>query len=394
MSMADDHTLRSYRSNDPYQPAEPARPSEPSGGGDPLAELARLIGQRDPFAEFGRSNARQGYRQPQEMPDPTCAAGRVATGAGAPVRSRGRRVQRTMRRMRRAKNTPRSPRRAAMTRRRSRPTIKTGTTTTGSTTLSNMAIGCRQATGPTLIIKTTSRSSRTTTKCMTMRRTRAAAAVLSPPSSSSDARCWVRRAPTRTGAIPARRVPPSRHPSSLLTIRARPRSFPRRPAIRNRARRSRIGWRLGKRSSSYPSRRSRSRSRILARKPPPRAPRSRLRRARPGSAAQPSGAANGSSEPKKVRTVTIRPDGTDVSGRPVGVPPPAAPTPGTAGTTASPRTATTPPAPRAAPQAGEAAAPGAPADCGATTFCRGRRERIRGAALLAEDRERGPVLLP
>ena len=61
-----------------------------------------------------------------------------------------------------------------------------------------------------------------------------------------------------------------------------------------------------------------------------------------GSAAQPSGAANGSSEPKKVRTVTIRPDGTDVSGRPVGVPPPAASTPGTAGTTASPRTATTP----------------------------------------------------
>ena len=67
MSMADDHTLRSYRPNDPYQP-EPARPSEQPGGGDPLAELARLIGQRDPFAEFGRSNARQGNRPAPDVP--------------------------------------------------------------------------------------------------------------------------------------------------------------------------------------------------------------------------------------------------------------------------------------------------------------------------------------
>jgi hypothetical protein len=67
MSMADDHTLRSYRPNDPYQP-EPARPSEPAGGGDPLAELARLIGQRDPFAEFGRSNARQVNRPAPDVP--------------------------------------------------------------------------------------------------------------------------------------------------------------------------------------------------------------------------------------------------------------------------------------------------------------------------------------
>jgi hypothetical protein len=66
--MADDHTLRSYRSNDRYQPAEPSRPSEKAGGGDPLAELARLIGQRDPFAEFGRSNARQGQRPAPDVP--------------------------------------------------------------------------------------------------------------------------------------------------------------------------------------------------------------------------------------------------------------------------------------------------------------------------------------
>ena len=68
MSMADDHTLRSYRSNDRYQPAEPSRSSEQAGGGDPLAELARLIGQRDPFAEFGRSNARQGQRPAPDVP--------------------------------------------------------------------------------------------------------------------------------------------------------------------------------------------------------------------------------------------------------------------------------------------------------------------------------------
>jgi hypothetical protein len=66
--MADDHTLRSYRSDDRYQPAEPLQPSEQAGGGDPLAELARLIGQRDPFAEFGRSNARQGQRPAPDVP--------------------------------------------------------------------------------------------------------------------------------------------------------------------------------------------------------------------------------------------------------------------------------------------------------------------------------------
>src|SRR5215475_14303470 len=70
LSMADNG--RSYRSNDPYRrAAEPPRPSEPAGG-DPLAELARLIGQSDPFAEFGRSNSRQAAsaRQPAPRPAP------------------------------------------------------------------------------------------------------------------------------------------------------------------------------------------------------------------------------------------------------------------------------------------------------------------------------------
>src|SRR5439155_6212988 len=58
MSMADDNSLRTYRSNDPYRRGsaaadEDAR-SQPS---DPLAELARLIGQSDPFSGFARNNA-------------------------------------------------------------------------------------------------------------------------------------------------------------------------------------------------------------------------------------------------------------------------------------------------------------------------------------------------
>ena len=51
--MADDLIQRPYRSNDTIARAS----SKPAGnaGGDPLAELARLIGQNDPFAEFGRT---------------------------------------------------------------------------------------------------------------------------------------------------------------------------------------------------------------------------------------------------------------------------------------------------------------------------------------------------
>jgi hypothetical protein len=65
MSMADDHTLGSYRStNDSHRRAsEPARANEQTGRDDPLAELARLIGRSDPFAEFGRTSARAAGRQ-------------------------------------------------------------------------------------------------------------------------------------------------------------------------------------------------------------------------------------------------------------------------------------------------------------------------------------------
>jgi hypothetical protein len=50
--MADDLPQRPYRSALPPTRG-PAAPSAPAGN-DPLAELARLIGQNDPFAEFGR----------------------------------------------------------------------------------------------------------------------------------------------------------------------------------------------------------------------------------------------------------------------------------------------------------------------------------------------------
>ena len=59
--MADDPTQRPYRSNETLARATPARPqSSPQGGSsgsDPLAELARLIGQNDPFAEYGRDTS-------------------------------------------------------------------------------------------------------------------------------------------------------------------------------------------------------------------------------------------------------------------------------------------------------------------------------------------------
>jgi sporulation related protein len=52
--MADDQFQRPYRASEP-----PVRGAAKTPGSDPLAELARLIGQTDPFAEFGRESARR-----------------------------------------------------------------------------------------------------------------------------------------------------------------------------------------------------------------------------------------------------------------------------------------------------------------------------------------------
>src|SRR3954462_12678487 len=51
-----------------------ARDAPAKGDGDPLAELARLIGQTDPFSNFGRANQpmppRQADPYPPQEPEP------------------------------------------------------------------------------------------------------------------------------------------------------------------------------------------------------------------------------------------------------------------------------------------------------------------------------------
>src|SRR5262245_64095460 len=47
--MADDQSQRTYRASEP-----PVRGQAKAPSNDPLAELARLIGQTDPFGEYGR----------------------------------------------------------------------------------------------------------------------------------------------------------------------------------------------------------------------------------------------------------------------------------------------------------------------------------------------------
>ena len=64
--MADDHNQRPYRASD----TRVAPSAAPAGGGsDPLAELARLIGQSDPFGEFGREGASR-RAAPQRAAEP------------------------------------------------------------------------------------------------------------------------------------------------------------------------------------------------------------------------------------------------------------------------------------------------------------------------------------
>jgi hypothetical protein len=70
--MADDQTQRPYRSNEP--PVRRAPAIACASGSDPLAELARLIGQTDPFGEFGRDNAQRAAASPPESAAPLAAA--------------------------------------------------------------------------------------------------------------------------------------------------------------------------------------------------------------------------------------------------------------------------------------------------------------------------------
>lgn len=72
--MADDQSQRPYRASEP-----PVRSAAKPTGSDPLAELARLIGQTDPFAEFGRETARRAA-----APQPTERAGWDSQPLGSP----------------------------------------------------------------------------------------------------------------------------------------------------------------------------------------------------------------------------------------------------------------------------------------------------------------------
>jgi hypothetical protein len=62
--MAEDQFQRSYRASEP-----PVRGSAKTPGNDPLAELARLIGQTDPFGEFGRDATRRAAPPSEERSD-------------------------------------------------------------------------------------------------------------------------------------------------------------------------------------------------------------------------------------------------------------------------------------------------------------------------------------
>jgi SPOR domain len=62
--MADDQSQRTYRASEP-----PVRGQAKAPSNDPLAELARLIGQTDPFGEYGRAAGRPTSPLPAEYPD-------------------------------------------------------------------------------------------------------------------------------------------------------------------------------------------------------------------------------------------------------------------------------------------------------------------------------------
>src|SRR5712691_2976603 len=65
--MADDPRYRPQRF-DPYGQDRPSRAASGSQD-DPLAELARLIGQDEAFVAAGREGTRAGHRDPQREPD-------------------------------------------------------------------------------------------------------------------------------------------------------------------------------------------------------------------------------------------------------------------------------------------------------------------------------------
>ncbi len=65
--MADRYPGRPFRADGSYDRANP-QPSQ-AGESDPLAELARLIGQADPFSSFGRDERNAGQGQAPHVDD-------------------------------------------------------------------------------------------------------------------------------------------------------------------------------------------------------------------------------------------------------------------------------------------------------------------------------------
>ena len=73
--MVDDNILRSYRSSDVARrasaPAVPRDPPRDAGSSDPLAELARLIGQSDPFTDLDRNSGHASEPRPRSDSAPS-----------------------------------------------------------------------------------------------------------------------------------------------------------------------------------------------------------------------------------------------------------------------------------------------------------------------------------
>ncbi len=74
--MSDDNSQRPYRSSDSVARSAPGKSAPGAGSAsDPLAELARLIGQNDPFAEYGRDGTRAPAAPLPAASDPRLAVG-------------------------------------------------------------------------------------------------------------------------------------------------------------------------------------------------------------------------------------------------------------------------------------------------------------------------------
>ena len=78
--MADDQIQRPSRTDEAS-----ARGASATSGSDPLAELARLIGQTDPFGEYGRENARRAAAPQAPTPVPNFVPSQYQVAPTAPA---------------------------------------------------------------------------------------------------------------------------------------------------------------------------------------------------------------------------------------------------------------------------------------------------------------------